>query len=112
MKKMNQEVKKMWVEALRSGEYQQGKHHLNDNGKFCCLGVLCDLAVKDGVNLKVNPEPQNSYVITYDEHRCWLPHKVAGWAQFPYDKSGGLVEMNDKLNCSLEEIALYIEKNL
>lgn len=41
---MNQAIKAQWVEALRSGRYQQGKNvlrSLSDN--YCCLGVLCDL---------------------------------------------------------------------
>lgn len=40
------EIKQQWVEALRSGEYKQGKGALRLIGKeqdsFCCLGVLCD----------------------------------------------------------------------
>jgi hypothetical protein len=37
---------KKWVEALRSGKYEQGKNKLrsNDGKQFCCLGVLCQLA--------------------------------------------------------------------
>lgn len=35
-----------WLAALRSGEYEQGRGCLSDNGKFCCLGVACDIAVK------------------------------------------------------------------
>lgn len=45
---MKPEYKARWVEALRSGKYQQGKGRLNGEGKFCCLGVLCDV-VKDEV---------------------------------------------------------------
>src|SRR5215469_4001789 len=41
------------VEALESGEYDQGKARLrtrSPNGdQFCCLGVATDLAVKEGV---------------------------------------------------------------
>ena len=44
---MNQEIKKRWIEALRSGEYQQGKESLFHCGKFCCLGVLTDLYIKE-----------------------------------------------------------------
>lgn len=29
-----------WDAALRSGEYKQGQHALENDGKFCCLGVL------------------------------------------------------------------------
>ena len=32
-----------WTEALRSGEYQQGRRALRDGDAFCCLGVACDL---------------------------------------------------------------------
>jgi len=46
---MNVEVKAEWLAALRSGEYEQGQDALRHNGKFCCLGVLCDLAAKHGV---------------------------------------------------------------
>lgn len=39
-----------WVEALRSGEYKQGKNRLRSNDdEFCCLGVLCDQMQKAGV---------------------------------------------------------------
>ena len=46
---MNPEVKAKWLDALRSGRYRQGVGGLLTEGKFCCLGVLCDLAVKEGV---------------------------------------------------------------
>lgn len=41
---MNPELKAKWVAALRSGKYEQGHEYLNKDGKFCCLGVLCDVA--------------------------------------------------------------------
>ena len=51
-----------WIDALESGEYQQGRGKLRTkDNKFCCLGVLCDLAVKEGIL----PEPKlekNHYV--------------------------------------------------
>lgn len=43
---MKPEIKKMWVEALRSGEYRQGRFFLNGRQGFCCYGVLCDLHAK------------------------------------------------------------------
>lgn len=57
---MKPEVKNLWISALRSGEYQQGVGALRQKAdpeqpdRFCCLGVLCDLAVKAGVI----PEPE------------------------------------------------------
>lgn len=38
------ENRKLWVEALRSDKYAQGKGKLRAGDSFCCLGVLCDLA--------------------------------------------------------------------
>lgn len=46
---MNQEFKKEWIDALRSGKYEQGKNQLVDNGKYCCLGVACDLLADKGI---------------------------------------------------------------
>jgi hypothetical protein len=40
---MKEHIKTKWLEALRSGEYQQGKYRLKRNNKYCCLGVLTDL---------------------------------------------------------------------
>jgi hypothetical protein len=46
---MDSQVKKMWVEALRSRKYVQGHGMLRDaKNRFCCLGVLCDLLDPQG----------------------------------------------------------------
>jgi hypothetical protein len=37
---MDQKIKKKWIKALRSGEYEQGIGRLHYDGKYCCLGVL------------------------------------------------------------------------
>ena len=34
---------KLWIEALRSGEYKQIKGALEYNGGYCCLGVYAKL---------------------------------------------------------------------
>jgi len=48
-----QEVRKIWADALRSGNYKQAYGKLcriYDNIKhYCCLGVLTDIALKEGV---------------------------------------------------------------
>lgn len=43
--KLPKESTERWLQALRSGEYKQGKKSLfipKDNS-FCCLGVWCDI---------------------------------------------------------------------
>jgi len=44
---MKPDIKARWVEALRSGEYEQGEGQLKEGNKFCCLGVLTDLYSKE-----------------------------------------------------------------
>ena len=44
---MKPEIAKKWVEALRSGEFEQGKFQLNTGFSYCCLGVLCELHERD-----------------------------------------------------------------
>lgn len=42
---MNENAK-LWVEKLRSGEFQQGKlalHRIDNQDSYCCLGVACEL---------------------------------------------------------------------
>ncbi len=46
---MSQEAKRLWLEALRSGEYTQGMYILTSKykdsaRKHCCLGVLCEIS--------------------------------------------------------------------
>jgi hypothetical protein len=44
---VNPEIKQRWLDALRSGKYNQGTGFLRrKDNEFCCLGVLCDV-VKD-----------------------------------------------------------------
>lgn len=76
---MNNDIKAKWLEALRSGEYEQGENWLQANGKYCCLGVLCELAVEAGI---VDKDPGQSYV-TFDREPAILPDRVITWAGLP-----------------------------
>jgi hypothetical protein len=40
---MDAQIKQKWVEALRSGKYQQGQGILKGGNEYCCLGVLCEV---------------------------------------------------------------------
>jgi len=122
---MNSEVKQKWIDALRSGEYIQGQKNLESEGKFCCLGVLCDLAVKDGVPVLVTKDSRSRHVLDsvsftrYDGSAAVLPEKVRNWAGLSYSDFDDwkLIEMNDgngsgTRTYSFDQIADYIEKNL
>ena len=43
---MDKDIKKLWVSALNSGEYEQGYETLKTGNCYCCLGVLTDLHAK------------------------------------------------------------------
>lgn len=67
---INKSIARRWVARLRSGELQQGKGLLSyygedDTRRFCCLGVLCELAVEDRV-IKPGERNWNGTVI-YDD---------------------------------------------
>lgn len=86
---MNSEVKAEWLSALRSGEYEQGNGALNRDGKYCCLGVLCDLAVKAG---EVTSAAE-AHTTFYDGHDSLPSPKVAEWAGL--DRINPTVKMPD-----------------
>lgn len=121
---MNKEVKKKWLKALRSGEYDQGKGCLltrtSKGDKFCCLGVLCNLYAQahPGTGFKDEFESYSFFDESYQ-----LPIKVRNWAKiskskkFDYDHykvtaGSKLMQLNDMDNCNFNEIADWIEENL
>ena len=75
---MNPQIKQKWVDALRSGEYQQTKGRLRKEDKFCCLGVLCDLYGKEN-NVKWNLA-NNGYNYEFQKFESYLPSSVGKWA--------------------------------
>jgi len=47
---MNSDIKTRWLKALRSGDFKQGTAQLKrTDDSYCCLGVLCNIAVSEGV---------------------------------------------------------------
>lgn len=64
---MNSEVKKKWIEALRSRKYKQGHQMLkqvnNGEEKYCCLGVLCDIVGIKGSFVSDHTEYHTGYYI-------------------------------------------------
>lgn len=132
---MNAEIKAQWVAALRSGEYRQGRSQLRtetpDGHRYCCLGVLCDLAAKAGIGhwfdnvfykTDVDTHYSEDYSATIPPEFVW---KWAGYtatdsagflikdpivaAQVDSKTSESLVGLNDNWNWSFEEIANAVE---
>lgn len=69
-----------WVEALESGKYRQGRGYLNREGRFCCLGVLCELAADEGVVDRVTRVGLDGNYVNYGGCSAVLPDEVISWA--------------------------------
>ena len=78
---MEQQIKELWVGALRSGAYSQGMGLLRarkgGESYYCCLGVLCDLHAKMH-NTQWKEDTQD--VFTYLGADVALPKPVLAWA--------------------------------
>lgn len=123
---MNSEVKIKWVAALRSNKYKQTTGILSDGeGSFCCLGVLCDIAVTEGIIAEGRTRFGDKVYYTDDttESSAYLVPAVQEWAgitetgTIPYnsEKPVGyptLADLNDRAGYSFEEIANVIEERL
>jgi hypothetical protein len=114
--RMDPDVKAKWITALRSGKYRQGTGALHNLTKdeFCCLGVLCDLAVQADVEV-VDGVVGDDYA-TYDGEASYLPLSVRQWAGlFQKNPWVGpdvtLAQANDR-GTSYEEIAALIKEYL
>lgn len=47
---LNKEALRLWIKALESGKYTQTKNVMhNAAGCYCATGVLCDVAVQQGI---------------------------------------------------------------
>lgn len=83
---MNKEIKKKFVEALRSGEYEQGGLCLHKDNQFCCLGVLIDLYAKEhGLQSewKQFSDKVIGNVFSFLDEKTMLPLLVIEWAGLP-----------------------------
>lgn len=104
---MNKELAMKWVEALRSGKYEQGTEYLNNNGKFCYLGELCE--IEGGFENKVHDVL--SAVILYNDAFRQYPGRAirTRYGHVP-SKNDSLAQLNDS-GSSFSEIADIIEKH-
>jgi hypothetical protein len=113
--KMHPEWKARWLKALRSGEYRRAKGCLQENGAYCCLGVLCEVAN-----------------VEYEPDWMFLPDELAKLVGLPHDTQSDLANLNDGLahqtgtkkrlkvprgykeevGISFKSLADWIEKNL
>ena len=123
---MNQRVKKLWVDALRSGEYRQDQWVLrrriqSDRPVCCAMGVLCEIAVNAGVVERHCPEDRSVVEYGRDRESKVLPDEVIDWAgltgeevflEIEDDTYASISNLNDNCQWSFEQIATKIEEQL
>jgi hypothetical protein len=128
---MNPAVKTLWLEALRSGRYTQGRgcltrRHEDGREEHCCLGVLCQLAVNAEVVAETGTDTDSERGVTVRYglgDRMLLPTSVMHWAALPHDPTvsiNGIDHLLASLNdtglhgqpCDFSAIADLIEKHL
>jgi hypothetical protein len=112
---MNPQIKQKWVDALRSGDYQQGRNYLRTDNGFCCLGVLCDLYGKENNVEWEHSSYKDAYM--FQNTMAVLPLSVVEWSGVedgnplvngePFTLSG----LNDQ-GSTFNEIADVIEHQL
>jgi hypothetical protein len=99
--KMNPEVKKKWIDALRSGWYDQGSEKLRSDQGYCCLGVLCDLYSQEkntdwefrGIT-ETNLQPQDYWY--FEGESEFLPESVKEWAGLPVGNPSVRVDVTEE----------------
>lgn len=130
--RMKAEDKAKWLEALRSGEYEQTDNTMCNGTAYCCLGVLevvLDGKVEQNASGTALAYPTTDFLTRHSIEielrtpKNWAPNEFP-----PYEHNGTfarLIGMNDELMTddegdpifgkhvySFKDIANYIEKNV
>jgi hypothetical protein len=112
--KMDRRVRDLWVRALRSHLFPQGRGALRQGDRRCALGVLVEIAIQDGVRMEQAVHPENG-AISYDGQYGSLPPAVATWAGLqdadPAVRGQSIAWMNDT-GAPFEVLADLIEAGL
>lgn len=120
--KMDPELKRKWVEALRSGRYQQAHGELrSEEGGYCCLAVLHETAGghwvlgTDGVWMPAETKVRHEDLTYVGVHLSTAFYDAIGLGE----RAALLAEMNDGTSgffkngpAPFSQIADYIEQEL
>jgi hypothetical protein len=105
--KMPEKVKTKWLEALRSGKYNQTTEVLQNDCGYCCLGVLCRVGEKEDADLEFDTEGA-LHGANLSSHQ----YDVYAWAGLDVHTENVLINLNDEEVKDFDEIADFIEEHL
>jgi hypothetical protein len=109
--KMNAEDKALWIEALRSDKFKQGKFELRtEDDCNCCLGVLAE--IKNIPYQFHQDEFTNFTEYDFGDMGGMDAAVPAGFCGLSDPAISKLIELNDNYDKTFPEIADFIEKNL
>lgn len=110
---MKAELKQKWIEALRSGEYKQGRMYLRDTSdRYCCLGVLVDVS---GFQWGTTHKHAYQYGFHSDlgyRNCTGLNDQQQVELGIDYDTMNKLMGMNDGQGATFTEIANWIDQHI
>lgn len=116
--KMQPDLKKRWVKALRSGRYQQAHGRLMEGHRegFCCLGVLCNVVKPRGWDASGSWCFNRKDTVHNDAVAGSLTASLREQFGLNAAQEAHLIKMNDGTGGvkerSFKEIAAWIEENL
>lgn len=114
---MKKEIADKWIAALP--QYKQCQALLNDGEGYCCLGVLCEVAMENGVKIKKS-RLGGRVGVAYNSEVAILPTSVIEWAGMSSDNGtfkgphDGIMNSLSSLNDggkSFNELAKVIERH-
>ena len=110
-----------WIEALESGQYQQGARALHrTDGSMCCLGVAAHIFAKEhGIVPELSITPNYKECYTYQGDHSIAPLYVRSALSLNDAIGGGtggmgafpLVSLNDSHGYSFAQIAEHLRKH-
>lgn len=108
-------IQRKWIDALRSGLYEQGRLRLKGSGGYCCLGVACDVLTKEGLLVECplgfkDPKTNLQHIASLPETAQFelsLYSKSGDTKDFQTEKS--LSNLNDNKTHSFADIADLLE---
>lgn len=107
---MKADLKRRWIEALRSGKFTQGRNFLCIRDEYCCLGVLAEI---EGDLQQVNGFKETKCLNNIKTLEFFYLNKYG----LSNDEAHYLACLNDgtvpdRRPCNFREIADWIEENI
>ena len=107
-----------WITALRSGEFKQCSAYLNRDGKYCCLGVACEVGGLRQRSVTLDNFPSyKEFFMGNSWHNGALLPGVFGLTEYGRIKeltdldgrTQELTDLNDRAGLTFDQIADIIE---